>query len=90
MKLLKDILYKAGIIEVIESTNVAITAISFDSRRIEKDSLFVAVRGSQSDGHKYIDETISKGAAAILCEEFPKTINEKRSEERRVGKECRL
>lgn len=77
MKLLKDILYKAGIIEVIESTNVAITAISFDSRRIEKDSLFVAIRGTQSDGHKYIEETISKGAIAILCEEFPGSINEK-------------
>lgn len=77
MKLLKDILYKAGIIEVIESTNVAITAISFDSRKIEKDSLFVAIRGTQSDGHIYIDETIAKGAIAILCEEFPQSVNEK-------------
>lgn len=77
MKLLKDILYKAGIIEVEGSTNVAITAISFDSRRIEKDSLFVAIKGTQSDGHKYIDDTISKGAIAVLCEEFPSSINEK-------------
>jgi UDP-N-acetylmuramoyl-L-alanyl-D-glutamate--2,6-diaminopimelate ligase len=77
MKLLKDILYKAGIIEVIESTNVAITAISFDSRKIEKDSLFVAIRGTQSDGHKYIADTIAKGAIAILCEEFPQELNEK-------------
>jgi UDP-N-acetylmuramoyl-L-alanyl-D-glutamate--2,6-diaminopimelate ligase len=77
MKLLKDILYKAGIIEVVGSTNVAITAISFDSRKIEKDSLFAAVKGTLSDGHKYIDDTISKGAIAILCEEFPSAINEK-------------
>jgi UDP-N-acetylmuramoyl-L-alanyl-D-glutamate--2,6-diaminopimelate ligase len=77
MKLLKDILYKAGIIEVEGSTNVAITAISFDSRKIEKDSLFVAIKGTQSDGHKYIEETISKGAIAVLCEEFPSTLNEK-------------
>ncbi|MGQ0827673.1 MAG: UDP-N-acetylmuramoyl-L-alanyl-D-glutamate--2,6-diaminopimelate ligase [Bacteroidota bacterium] len=77
MKLLKDILYKVGLIEVKGSTNMAITAISFDSRKIEKDSLFVAVKGTQSDGHKYIDETISKGAIAVLCEELPQTINEK-------------
>jgi UDP-N-acetylmuramoyl-L-alanyl-D-glutamate--2,6-diaminopimelate ligase len=77
MKLLKDILYKAGLIEVEGSTNVAITAISFDSRKIEKDSLFVAVKGTLSDGHKYIDDTISKGAIAILCEEFPAAFNEK-------------
>lgn len=77
MKLLKDILYKAGLIEVVGSTNITISSISFDSRKIEMDSLFVAVRGTLSDGHKYIDETISKGAIAILCEEFPKQINEK-------------
>ena len=77
MKLLKDILYKVGLIEVEGSTNVAITAISFDSRKIEKDSLFVAVKGTQSDGHKYIDDTIGKGAIAILCEDLPKKTNEK-------------
>jgi UDP-N-acetylmuramoyl-L-alanyl-D-glutamate--2,6-diaminopimelate ligase len=75
MKLLKDILYKAGLIEVEGSTNVAITAISFDSRKIEKDSLFIAVKGTLSDGHKYINETITKGAIAILCENFPKELN---------------
>ncbi len=77
MKLLKDILYKVRIVEVIGSTNVAITAISFDSRKIEKDSLFIAVKGTQSDGHKYIDDTITKGAIAILCEELPKKLDEK-------------
>ncbi|MDF2437187.1 MAG: murE [Bacteroidota bacterium] len=77
MKLLKDILYKAGILEVSGSTNVAITALSFDSRKIEKDSLFIAVKGTLSDGHKYINDTILKGALAILCEEFPEEINEK-------------
>lgn len=77
MKLLKDILYKVRIIEVVGSTNVAITAISFDSRKIEKDSLFIAIKGTQSDGHKYIDDTISKGAIAVVCEELPSTRNEK-------------
>jgi UDP-N-acetylmuramoyl-L-alanyl-D-glutamate--2,6-diaminopimelate ligase len=77
MKLLKDILYKAGLIEVIGTTNVAITAISFDSRKVEKDSLFVAVKGTLSDGHKYISDTLSKGAIAVICEEFPDEISEK-------------
>lgn len=77
MKLLKDILYKAGIVEVIGSTNIAITSLSFDSRKIEKDSLFIAIKGTQSDGHKYINDTISKGAIAIVCDEMPETLNEK-------------
>lgn len=77
MKLLKDILYKVGLVEIIGSTNVAITAISFDSRKIEMDSLFVAVKGTLSDGHKYIDDTIAKGAVAVLCEELPNTLNDK-------------
>ncbi len=77
MKLLKDILYKVGLIEVIGSTNEPITSISFDSRKIKKNSLFIAVKGTLSDGHKYIDETIAKGAVAVLCEELPDTINDK-------------
>ncbi len=77
MKLLKDILYKAGIIEVVGSTNVAITALSFDSRKIEKDSLFIAVKGTVSNGHIYIEDTIAKGAIAILCEDLPAGLNEK-------------
>lgn len=77
MKLLKDILYKVALVEVVGSTNTAITAISFDSRKIEKDSLFIAIKGTQSDGHKYIDDTIAKGAIAVLCEELPENINEK-------------
>ncbi|HSH65081.1 MAG TPA: UDP-N-acetylmuramoyl-L-alanyl-D-glutamate--2,6-diaminopimelate ligase [Bacteroidia bacterium] len=75
MKLLKDILYKAGLIELIGSSNVAIMALSFDSRKIEKNSLFVAIRGTQSDGHQYITNTISKGAIAIVCEELPPNLN---------------
>ncbi len=77
MKLLKDILYKVSLVEVVGSTNVAITSISFDSRKIEKDSLFVAINGLSSDGHKYIDETIKAGAIAILCQELPSELNDK-------------
>ena len=77
MKLLKDILYKAGIVEVVGSTNLAITSLTFDSRNIEKDSLFIAVKGTQSNGHVYINDVIAKGVIAVLCEEFPAELNEK-------------
>src|SRR3569832_2411616 len=75
MKLLKDILYKAGLIELIGSSNVAIMSISFDSRKIEKDSLFVAIKGTQNDGHQYIYQTITKGAIAVLFEELLSNLN---------------
>jgi UDP-N-acetylmuramoyl-L-alanyl-D-glutamate--2,6-diaminopimelate ligase len=77
MKLLRDILYKAGLLEVHGSTNVAITSMNFDSRKVEKDSLFIAVRGTQSDGHRFIGQAIASGAVAIVCEELPETLNEK-------------
>ncbi len=77
MKLLRDILYKAGLVEVQGSTNVAITSMTFDSRKVEKDSLFVATRGTQSDGHDFIEKAISLGAAAIVCEEFPAEMHER-------------
>src|ERR1051325_1708348 len=49
VKLFKDILYKSNIIDVAGTTNVAITSVTADSRAVEKDGLFVAVRGTQSD-----------------------------------------
>lgn len=76
MKLLKDILYKVRIVEVVGSTNVAIRAITFDSRKIEKDSLFVAVNGVHSNGHDYIEDTVNKGAVAVVCETLPKNFKE--------------
>ena len=54
MKLLKDILYKAGIEEVVGSTNVAIENICIDSRQAKKFSLFIAVKGTAVDGHQFI------------------------------------
>jgi UDP-N-acetylmuramoyl-L-alanyl-D-glutamate--2,6-diaminopimelate ligase len=77
MKLLKDILYKAGLLEVTGSTNVAITSLAFDSRKVQKDGLFVALRGGQADGHHYIEDVTSKGVVAVVCEEFPETMLER-------------
>ncbi|KAB2813661.1 UDP-N-acetylmuramoyl-L-alanyl-D-glutamate--2,6-diaminopimelate ligase [Phaeocystidibacter luteus] len=76
MKILKDILYKTGIVHVEGSTNVAIQNIVFDSRAVKKDSLFVAMRGTQVDGHKYIAKAIELGARAIICEETPENLKD--------------
>ena len=48
-----------------------IRQITADSRVVEEDMLFVALRGTVTDGHDFIDMAIEKGATAILCEEVP-------------------
>ncbi|MFT4878022.1 MAG: UDP-N-acetylmuramoyl-L-alanyl-D-glutamate--2,6-diaminopimelate ligase, partial [Flavobacteriales bacterium] len=71
MKFLKDILYKCRLQEVQGSTNVAIEQIASDSRLAKTFSLFIAVRGTLTDGHKFIDQAVAQGAVAIVCEELP-------------------
>ena len=68
---LKDILYKVTINAVVGSTSVKVSAIDFDSRKISKNDVFVAIKGSVADGHKFIDVAINNGAVAIICEELP-------------------
>ena len=74
MKLLKDILYQTRIVDLVGNTNIAIETIAFDSRKVVSFSLFVAVRGTQVDGHLYIEQAILAGAIAIVCEEFPENL----------------
>ena len=71
MKLLKDILYKVSVNAVYGDTNVKVVQVDFDSRKVVKDSLFVAQIGNSVDGHLYIDKAISLGATTIICEELP-------------------
>ena len=74
MKILKDILYKVAIEAVQGSTEVAINNIEFDSRKVSLNDVFVAIKGTQSDGHEFIDKALSLGASVIICEEFPEKI----------------
>lgn len=76
MKLLKDILYKVRIEQVVGSTNTAIEHIVFDSRKVTAFSAFVATRGTQVDGHAYIAKAVELGAVAIICEELPSDLKE--------------
>lgn len=71
MNLLKDILYKVSLNKVVGNTAVAIRDLIFDSRKIGLDDVFIAIRGTQSDGHEYIKMAVDKGAIAIVCEEMP-------------------
>ena len=76
MKRLQDILYKVELSEVLGSTDLSVASICFDSRKVDKGSLFVAVKGTQVDGHEFIDIAVQQGAAAILVEEFPSETKE--------------
>ena len=71
MKLLKDILYKVSVNAVYGDTNVKVAQVDFDSRKVVKDSLFVAQKGISVDGHLYIGNAIRLGATTIICEELP-------------------
>ncbi|MDP5000790.1 MAG: UDP-N-acetylmuramoyl-L-alanyl-D-glutamate--2,6-diaminopimelate ligase [Flavobacterium sp.] len=74
MKILKDILYKVAIEAVHGTTDIAISKIEFDSRKIELNDVFVAIKGTLSNGHDYIEKALSLGAIAIICEELPSNI----------------
>ena len=69
--LLKDILYGVALSAVSGHTNIMINQIHFDSRRVEMDDVFVAIRGLTSDGHEFIAKAVESGVIAIVCEEFP-------------------
>lgn len=71
MQILQNILYKVGLSAVYGTLDLEIAQIDFDSREVKANSVFVALRGTQVDGHKFIDKAIQLGASAIVCEELP-------------------
>jgi len=73
---LKDILYKVPLTSSYGNMNLEVKGLCFDSRKVQPGFLFVAVKGTQSDGHEFIGKAITMGASAILCEKLPETINE--------------
>ncbi len=72
---LKDILYKVAIESVKGSTDIEIQKIEFDSRKVSDADVFIAIRGTLSDGHTFINTAIEKGAVAVVCDTFPEVIN---------------
>lgn len=75
MKLLKDILYKVPLEAIDGSTERQVNQIQFDSRKAEKGDLFVAVRGTNVDGHQFISSVVEKGVVAVICEQMPENIS---------------
>ncbi|MFN8354011.1 MAG: UDP-N-acetylmuramoyl-L-alanyl-D-glutamate--2,6-diaminopimelate ligase [Spirosomataceae bacterium] len=74
-QLLKDLLYRVSLQSIAGSTDIEISEIVIDSRKVAPGSLFVALKGTQTDGHQYITKAIELGAAAILCEDLPSELH---------------
>ena len=70
---LSELLKNVEVLNSLGDADVDITGVNIDSRRIEKGHLFVAIPGTQTDGHNFIPKAIEQGAAAVLCEYFPNT-----------------
>ncbi|QHV98343.1 UDP-N-acetylmuramoyl-L-alanyl-D-glutamate--2,6-diaminopimelate ligase [Spirosoma endbachense] len=68
---LKDLFYKISLLATSGSMSTDITNLTMDSRKVGPGSLFVAVRGTVTDGHNFIATAVKQGASAVLCEEFP-------------------
>lgn len=71
MKKLQDILYGVAIVEIVGDTAVSLSGIVFDSRKVAKQSCYVAQVGTQVDGHSFIEKTIESGAIAVVCQKLP-------------------
>lgn len=75
-KTLEQLLTHVPTLQVKGSADVSIEGIAFDSRAVQEGDLFVAVRGTQADGHRFIPQAISAGAVAVVCETLPEELLE--------------
>ena len=73
MKRLEELLDNVRALEIENSANPVVGSLTYDSRAVEQGACFFAVRGTQSDGHRYITSAIERGAVAIICEEMPES-----------------
>ena len=74
MRQLQNILNQFNILQVIGESDKTVNAVQFDSRNVNEGDMFVAVRGTQVDGHRFISKAIQLGATAVVCEELPEEI----------------
>ena len=75
MMKLEEILNGIHVAEIKGNLDKEISGLEIDSRKIESGHMFVAVRGTQTDGHAYIDKAIEKGSSVIVCETYPDNID---------------
>ncbi|MGB0769363.1 MAG: UDP-N-acetylmuramoyl-L-alanyl-D-glutamate--2,6-diaminopimelate ligase [Flavobacteriaceae bacterium] len=71
MRILKDILYNVALQSVQGTTDVRINSIQYDSRKVDKNDVFIAIKGMHSDGHLFIEKAIENGASVIVAEFLP-------------------
>jgi UDP-N-acetylmuramoyl-L-alanyl-D-glutamate--2,6-diaminopimelate ligase len=77
MKNLKELLKNLTPLQIIGNKDTLISNIQFDSRKVvEKNTLYVAQKGTQTDGHQFIEQAILKGAAAVVCETLPDSVSD--------------
>lgn len=75
MNNLNDILTSLDVVKLVGQSDIDLTGVNSDSRKVEPGSLFVATRGTQVDGHDYIASAIEKGAMAVVCEILPEKLS---------------
>jgi UDP-N-acetylmuramoyl-L-alanyl-D-glutamate--2,6-diaminopimelate ligase len=73
---LKDVVYKVALTSTYGNMALEVKGICFDSRKVQAGFLFVAVKGTLSDGHDFISKAITLGATSIVCEKLPESIDE--------------
>src|SRR5664279_1323697 len=71
MASLQQILYKVNILSVAGNAAIEIDDLQTDSRKVKPGTCFIAIKGTLTDGHSFIDTAISNGATAIICENSP-------------------
>ena len=87
---LRELIKNLSIIEMNADAELEISGVSYDSRKTEKGDMFVAIRGFEADGHKFIPKAVENGAAVILDDTGGKYINFKLEfPKRKVGADGR-
>jgi UDP-N-acetylmuramoyl-L-alanyl-D-glutamate--2,6-diaminopimelate ligase len=76
MAVLQDILYKVPLRSVKGNLDVEVSSLQLDSRKVEPGAVFIAIKGVAVDGHQFIPQVVAAGAAAVVCEVLPETLNE--------------
>jgi UDP-N-acetylmuramoyl-L-alanyl-D-glutamate--2,6-diaminopimelate ligase len=73
---LQQILYKVNVLSVIGKPDIEITGLQTDSRRVKTGTCFIAIKGTLTDGHSFIDNAISNGAIVVICENLPDNLKD--------------
>ncbi|WP_076595273.1 UDP-N-acetylmuramoyl-L-alanyl-D-glutamate--2,6-diaminopimelate ligase [Chryseobacterium sp. RU33C] len=74
--IITELVNRIPVMEIHGDNNREVTELVIDSRKVTENALYIAMRGTVVDGHSFIASAIEKGAAAIVCEEFPETLVE--------------